>query len=296
MFVPLRKFIDLPLGSVSLLDWKSADNAPLIVFAHANGFNANTYRVLLSPLAERFHTVAIDMRGHGQTTLPTESRSISGWRVYRDDLLEVLRHFEDSNVLLVGHSLGASASLMAAAERPANVRGVVLIEPVLPPLGMALRALAARSLGREDRMLPRVGPARRRRRQFESREQAIAGFRGRGAFKSWPDEVVADYIEGGTEPFEGGFRLSCTPEWEAANFAVFPFNLASLAGRVTVPLTILQAARHSSAPKSELERVQRANRDARVLCVEGTSHFLPMERPDVVRAEIVATAERAGML
>jgi pimeloyl-ACP methyl ester carboxylesterase len=296
MFVPSRKSIDLPLGSVSFLEWKSRESAPLIIFAHANGFNANTYRALLLPLAEHFNIAAFDMRGHGQTNLPTDERLISGWRVYRDDLLKVVEHFRDSRVVLAGHSLGASASLMAAAANPSNVRGVVLIEPVLPPFKLALRAVVARALGREETMLPRVGPARRRRRQFESREQAVTGFRGRGAFKSWPEEMLADYIEGGTEPFEGGYRLSCAPEWEAANFAVFPFGLASLAGRVRMPLAVLYAEHHSSAPESELETVRTANRNARIVRVPGTTHFLPMERPDLVGAEIAAMAERAGAL
>jgi len=296
MYVPLRKSIDFAVGSVSFLEWKSAANAPLIVFAHANGFNAGTYRVLLAPLAERFRVVAFDMRGHGMTNLPTHKRLIAGWRVYRDDLLKVLDHFRTSKVLLAGHSLGASASLMAAAELPANVRAVALIEPVLPPLGLSLRAAVAGVLGRQEMMLPRVGPARRRRRQFESREQAASAFHGRGAFKSWPQDVLADYIEGGTEPAEGGYRLSCAPEWEAANFSVFPFGLASLAAKVRVPLTVLQAAHHSSAPKSEMERIRAVNCDARVVHVEETTHFLPMERPDIVRAELAATAQHAGML
>ena len=296
MIIPLRKSVDFPVGRLSFLEWKGRERAPLIVFAHANGFNANTYRVLLSPLAERFRVIALDMRGHGRTTLPTDAKLIAGWRVYRDDLLELLRRVVGSQVLLAGHSLGASASLMAASRHPAGVQAVVLVEPVLPPFRLSFRGSLARVLGRQDTMLPRVAPARRRRRQFESREQAVAGFRGRGAFKSWPDDVVADYIEGGTEPSDEGYRLSCAPEWEAANFAVFPFGLAALAGRVAVPLTVLHAAQDSSAPKGELQRIRCSNHEARVLCVGGTTHFLPMERPDIVRAEIVSTAERAGML
>jgi pimeloyl-ACP methyl ester carboxylesterase len=295
MLIPLRKSIEFPLGRVSFLEWKGPANAPLLVFAHANGFNANTYRGLLSPLAQRFRVIAFDMRGHGQTTLPTDTKVIAGWRVYRDDLMELLQHLAGPKLLLAGHSLGASASLMAASMHPEGIRAAVLIEPVLPPFALAFRGLAARCLGREETMLPRVRPARRRRRQFESREQAISGFSGRGAFKSWPDETIADYIEGGTEPFEGGYRLSCAPDWEAANFSVFPFGLASLAGRVTVPLTVLQASQHSSAPKSELDRIRSSNHEARVVCVDGTTHFLPMEKPDIVRTEIVSTAERAGM-
>lgn len=296
MTVPVRKSFDFPDGRISFLEWNGRPDAPVLLFAHANGFNAFTYRSILAPLAGVFRIIAFDMRGHGLTTLPTETRRIRGWKIYRDDLLNMLGQLRDCDVVLAGHSLGASASLMAAAQKPRNVKAVVLAEPVLPTLAVAFGALLARALGREEKMLPRVGPARRRRRQFSSCEQAIAGFRGRGAFKTWSDDLLADYVEGGTIVNGLGVHLACAPEWEAANFSTFPFGLSSLAGRITQPLTILRAEHHSSAARDELHTVEQAKTDTRVLCVGGTTHFLPMERPDVFREEIVAAAARSAVL
>jgi pimeloyl-ACP methyl ester carboxylesterase len=295
--VPVRKSFDFADGSISFLEWNGPCGAPVLLFAHANGFNAGTYRSILEPLADAFRVIAIDMRGHGMTALPTDPRLIRGWKIYRDDLLRVVGRLGDCDVVLAGHSLGASASLMAAAQGPASIKAVVLAEPVLPPFALSLRALVARLTGREEKMLPRVGPARRRRGAFETRAQAVAGFRGRGAFKTWPDDrVLADYIEGGTVPEADGVRLACAPSWEAANFSVFPFGLSSLAGRIDRALTILIAQQHSSAVKSEIDAIRRARPDGRIVRVDGTTHFLPMERPDVLRAEIVATAARAAVL
>ncbi len=295
--VPVRKSFDFADGSISFLEWNGPRGAPVLLFAHANGFNACTYRTLLAPLSDVFRIVAFDMRGHGMTSLPTDPRLIRGWKVYRDDLLRVLGCLSDCDVELAGHSLGASAALMAAARSPAGVKAVVLAEPVLPPLALSLHALVARLIGREEPMLPRVGPARRRRRLFDSREQAGAGFRGRGAFKTWPDgEVLADYIEGGTLPEGDGMRLCCAPEWEAANFSVFPFGLSLLAGNIDSALTILLAEHHSSAATGEVDAIRHARPDGHIVRVGGTTHFLPMERPDVVRAELVAAAARAALV
>lgn len=293
--MPVRKSFDFADGRISFLEWSSVRGGPVLLFAHANGFNAFTYRSVIAPLADVFRVVAFDMRGHGMTTLPADPRLIHGWRIYRDDLLAVLGRFTGCDVVLAGHSLGASAALMAASRRPAPVKAVVLAEPVLPRLALALRAFVARQTGREETMLARVGPARRRRRSFASQEQAIAAFRGRGAFKTWPDEqLLADYVEGGTVAEDDSVRLACAPEWEAANFSHFPFGLAGAAGRIDRPLTILQAEHHSSV--ADLASIRRAKPDAKLLKVSGTSHFLPMERPDVLRAEIVDAATRAGLL
>ena len=56
MSEPVRGDVSMADGAVSCLEWKS--DAPLLHFAHATGFNANTYRGLLSPLAGAFRMVA----------------------------------------------------------------------------------------------------------------------------------------------------------------------------------------------------------------------------------------------
>ncbi|HUM69725.1 MAG TPA: alpha/beta fold hydrolase, partial [Chloroflexota bacterium] len=83
---------------------------PDIVFIHATGFNARTYRTLLAPLGERFHVLALDMRGHGLTNLPHKLFSYTSWKRHRDDLIAVLEHFT-APVTLAGHSMGATISL-----------------------------------------------------------------------------------------------------------------------------------------------------------------------------------------
>jgi hypothetical protein len=59
----------------------------------------------------------------------------------------------------------------------------------------------------------------RRRPVFDSREQAMAAYRGRGAFKGWPDMVLADYLSEGLNETTAGLSLTATPAWEAANYA-----------------------------------------------------------------------------
>ncbi len=110
MTAPTRRIVPFSDGSISLLEWKAGEDAPVLVFAHANGFNASTYIHLLAPLAGEFRVLALDMRGHGETTLPTDSRLAAGWRVFRDDLLRVLDALAIRPDVLAGHSLGASAA------------------------------------------------------------------------------------------------------------------------------------------------------------------------------------------
>ena len=282
----VRRALPVEDGTVSFLEWEGPSAAPILVFLHANGFHARTYRTVLAPLADRFRIIAPDMRGHGLTSLAADLPK-AGWTTYRDDLLRFIDKLGVRPAVLAGHSMGATVSLMAAGARPDIAHALVLAEPVLQPDRVAAYALFARSFGLADRLLPRVGPAARRRSHFPSRADALKAYTGRGAFRSWPETAVADYVEGGLVADDGQFRLACAPQWESRLFSMFPFGLARLGRRVRIPVTILGAGEHSSAIDSVVDGFVRRNRQARFLRVPGTSHFLPLEQPEIFRAEVL---------
>ena len=99
-------------------------------FAHATGFNAETYRGLLDDLHASLDVYLMDARGHGRSTAVADPKRLRSWRPYREDLeafVETLRQ----PLVLAGHSMGATVSLELAAARPNLVKGLVLIDPVI---------------------------------------------------------------------------------------------------------------------------------------------------------------------
>ncbi|MEI9885888.1 MAG: alpha/beta hydrolase [Rhizomicrobium sp.] len=282
----IRRTVRFPDGIISFLEWEAPKGAPVLVFAHANGFNASTYRRLLEPLAGEFRVLALDMRGHGETALPTDSRLARGWRAFRDDLLRFLDRLQIRPDVLAGHSLGASAIVLAAAARQDIARAIVVAEPVMAADRTAFGAAVARLRGRSGQVVPLVAMALKRRAQFKSREEAIKSFTGRGPFRTWPQEMVADYIEGGLVAEGDAFRLACDPAWEAASFATYPFRMGALGSRIKIPVTILSGTVNSATAPPVLAEFIRRQGQARSIVIEGASHFLPMEHPDRVREEI----------
>jgi len=283
MTEPFRRTLELPDGNVSCLDW--AGDGPPLHFAHATGFNAETYRGLLSPLAGRLHVVASDLRGHGLTTLPAVPGTAKGWAIYRDDLAVILDRLDLEPAILSGHSMGATVSLMAAALRPERVRGLVLVEPVMIPQFARLYQFFARLRGINP------GPnladkAEQRRDRFPSFEAALTSYTGRGAIRTWKTETLTDYLRGGLVPDPGGpgFILACKPQWEAETFRATPTGMAQLARHVKCPITLVYGTIASTCRESEARVFERAG--AHVVKAVGASHFLPMEYPDLLRHEI----------
>jgi pimeloyl-ACP methyl ester carboxylesterase len=283
---PVRKKVPLSGGEVSCLEWPG--DRPLLHFAHATGFNAETYRGLLTPLQGRFHVAAADLRGHGFTTLPAVPGPQAQWTTFATDLAAILDALDKGPAVLAGHSMGAITGLMVAARHPARVRGIVLVEPVLVPRFSRLKMRLARLLGKTPAGNSNlVEMAAKRRQIFPSFDMALAAYRGRGAFKTWPEETLADYLRGGLIATGNGteMRLACDPAWESSVFRHAPSGAARLARHVRCPLTLIYAD-EGTAHEREVEIVARAHGKARLVKVPGATHFLPMERPDIVREEI----------
>ena len=169
--------------------------------------------------------------------------------------------------------MGATTALLALPHMRGAKPRLVLFDPVLAP-----RAAYG---GAADWNTPIARGALRRKDDFASADEAFTVYRGRGAFKTWPDAVLRDYLADGLTAAGGGrWRLACAPRWEAANFAAYcvadPYPAVDDPG---VKVGIFRADMHSTcgfAPPAGTALV-------RMEIVPGTTHFLPMERPEWVR-------------
>ena len=96
-----------------------------IVFIHGMGTSAASWKAVSDLLADRFHTVAIDLLGHGDSPVPDDPSEYT-----RDaalgDIDDVLAEL-DRPAVLVGHSLGGYLALAHVATRPGVARGIVVL-------------------------------------------------------------------------------------------------------------------------------------------------------------------------
>lgn len=265
-------------GEMAVLDFGDPGRPVDLVFVHANGFNARTCRSLLQPLSSALRIWAPDLRGHGATRLPAAPESRRSWKDHRDDLIALLEAIGGPPVALAGHSMGGVSGLLAAAERPERVSRLLLLDPVVWPRPMVM-AFNLPMAGRLSRRFPIVLRTLKRRAVFDSREQALAAYRGRGAFKGWPDLMLADYLADGLVETDKGLELACRPAWEASNYAAQAHDPWRALARYPGSVRILKGETGSLCavgPSARRAHVQ-------VEAVAGGGHLFPMTHAEITR-------------
>ncbi|MFC7291152.1 alpha/beta fold hydrolase [Hirschia litorea] len=297
----LRRFrVDLDSGEIAGISFGEPTQPVQALFLHANGFNAMTYQSVLQPMGKMWHVAAIDLRGHGRTTLETDTKKLKSWNLYRDDVIQVIEKIAPEGLVLSGHSMGATIALLVAGKRPDLVKGIVLADAAImspqayalyhmPGGGVFVSAGAAQAKG-----------SLKRQTEFESLESAEERLKGKGAFATWRAPFLLDYLSDGLTPTEGvGVKILCHPEWEAASYRAHknrPWQAIRSLKKQKFPFIFLQAEKHSLSPVDLDERIHAVRPDAAVTRVPGTTHFLPMERPYVLRDAINIVIETAAGL
>jgi len=285
-----RRRVALPArgGEMAVLEAGPSDRPVDLVFVHANGFNARTYRTILAPLARSARVLAADLRGHGLTDLPVRTDGRRSWLDHRDDLRALLEAEGVRGAVLSGHSMGGVVCLLAARAAPAAARGLVLFDPVIlsPAMTAAVFAGTMRPFHLVDQALAR-------RAIFPSREAALQSYRGRGAFRTWSDEQLDDYVADGFRPRgDGQVELRCPPEWEASNFRSHAHDCWAALRETTCPVRIIAAELDSPCAAPAHAGELPPDRRVTVEVAPGTSHFIPMERPELARDAIKAALDR----
>jgi pimeloyl-ACP methyl ester carboxylesterase len=82
----------------------------------------------LDPLAERgWHAVAVDQRGHGDSTKPADEAAYS-FELYAADLLALLDALGWARAVVLGHSMGGMVVQTAVLAEPDRFDGLVLMD------------------------------------------------------------------------------------------------------------------------------------------------------------------------
>jgi len=266
-------------------------DGPPLVLTHANGFPPETYRIISEALMGHFSVATFAQRPLWSARNPRDLRS---WRPMADDLAMAIRERAEGPVVAVGHSLGGVLCMLAASRNPELFSSLVLLDPVVFSGFHAFSWGWVKRLGLGDRF-PLVKGAARRRDEWADRSAVRASWSGKPVFKRWDPRVLEDYIEEGViDGPEDSVILRYPKDWEARLFEICPHDEWVNLRKVAVPTLVVRGETSDTLMPEAARRMAREMPDARVVDLKGTSHFLPMEKPDEVARLVIDFAGGRG--
>ncbi|MEE2675094.1 MAG: alpha/beta hydrolase [Myxococcota bacterium] len=272
---------------IALIDW--GGDGPLALLHHANGFCAGMWALLAERLRPHYRVVALDARGHGDSTAPPPGEEAYEWMNFVEDLIPVAEHLADEQgapiAYGIGNSFGGLVTAYAAGLRPDLFERLAMLDPVIrPPEGMIdeIREKMPLPVPREDfdsRGNPMAEAARRRQPVWPSRDLALEKWQGKAMFESWDPRALRLYVDEGMRDREDGqVELKCNPLIEACIFdASGILDIFEVAERIEAPTLILRAGRGYFPMAVYQEVVERAP-DAKLLELD-IDHLMPMHNP-----------------
>ena len=287
-----RRFYDLPDGRLSAVHFNAKAGSPRIVFANANGFHGLAYRQILEPLG--VHAIALDLRGHGQSELPTDPASLRNWHIFRDDIIHFFDAAIDAPVILAGHSFGAVSAILASPRVQDKLSGYVGFDPVTIPFLARHWPYVPGGRAVMKRFFPIARNAGRRRHVFPSVKAVYERYHGRGAFKRMSDDALKDYIRGGLRPHKAGVQLACHPSWEQAIYAAQGHNIYKGAKGLPQNSAILYGGKSPVSDLFTRAKIARIIGKENVHYFKDYHHLFPFNRPEAAREAFLRVLSRSG--
>lgn len=251
--IPAAASFQMPILSVSKVKMhyrETGGGHQTLLFLHGNLASSLWWERVFPLLPQRWHAIAPDMRGFGQSEKPPEGYSVEE---LASDLSSFIRQLGLCDFTLVGHSLGGAVALQYALEHQAQLKALVLVDPV-PANGL---------------------------RFDEGMIQALSGMQGnrvaleaglRMSAPRAPDDAFFDRL---VEE-----ALQATP----MAFAEIPrkladFNLTPRLSELSVPTLCIRGEMDVLIPPHDIDQMARQIPGCRLEVIRGVGHSPQVEAP-----------------
>ena len=269
--------------------------APLILFLHGFPDYWAGWRAVMERLAEHYHCVAPDQRGYNLSDKPP---NLADYRAKNmiEDARQIGLHFSGGNPFrLAAHDWGGAIACALALKHPEILVRLAICNAVHP--GVFQRELAQNPAQRAasqyiNRHREIDAEARIIASDFADLSVSFADLISRGVM---PPEVMADYKTAWSRPGALTGMLNWyramkieTPRPEAGESTPDrqPYDPASL--RVQVPTLVIWGLLDQALLPGCVEGLEEFVPDVRVEKMADAGHFITLERPELVAAEIGA--------
>lgn len=254
------------------------DSLPPILALHGWLDNAGSFD-LVAPFLKRFQILAVDMPGHGYS-----SHWPQGMSYHSIDavgvLAQIIRYFSWENIILLGHSMGASIASLFAGAFPEKVSKLILIEGLGP-----LAAPADDTPNRLRRSIMQYAELPFKKMPiYPSVEEALEI---RRKFSQMSTEAARPIVTRGLKKIEGGYTWRTDPRLKMESpYRMTEEQISSCLKQISCPVLWIRANQGMNLETFMSVERQKTIKNLKTLRLDG-NHFVHLESPNEVAKAIL---------
>lgn len=267
------------------VDWGSPDKPPLIL-QHGGRDHCRSWDWVAEELAQDWHVIAPDLRGHGDSAWAPDGNYEINMFVY--DFAQLVHTLGHDQVTIVSHSLGGNIATRFTGLYPERVRKLVNIEGLGPSPKVLEERRAAGYANRFRKWIDDKRKASARiPRRYETIEAAYARMKEENGFLT--DEQARHLtVHGASRNEDGTWSWKFDPYLNVWPFDEVPEDRTNeLWGAITCPVLLLYGA-DSWASNPETDGRAMVFQDYRVIEFENAGHWLHHDQFDRFMREVRA--------
>jgi pimeloyl-ACP methyl ester carboxylesterase len=252
-----------------------------VVLLHGFAETSHMWLPLIAQLADRHTVIAPDLRGFGDSAAPSDGYTKAAMA---QDIHALVKSLNYDRIRLVGHDIGLMVAYAYAAQYPAEVDRLVLMEAFLPGIGEWNKVFLLRDLWHFHfyGKTPLALVTGRERIYLEHFWNDFAA----DPNKSVPENDREFYARAYAQPghMAAGMEVFRAFPRDAEDFAQFAKT------KLSMPLLVLSGEKAGGPFLIEQGRMVASNVDG--VLVKGSGHWLMEEAPDQVIPTLVEFLNR----
>lgn len=245
-----------PVGGVEIAYEVHGSAGPWVTFSHSLGCSKSMWARQIAALSSRYHVLAYDLRGHGQSTADD---SVGSLALLSADVLALLDHLEIQRTHFVGISVGGMIGQTLAIHSPERVHSLVLANtsPFMPPPVV-------------DMWRQRIETAREKSVACLAQTSMERWFPQ--SFRSEHPEVLARLVAEFSATSINGYVTCCQ--------AIAGLDTRSQLAKISCPTTLIGGSEDPGSPLEVLRTMAQNIAGSELHLLEGAGHLSNIDRPE----------------
>lgn len=269
---PVDRWVKLNGIRFHYLDWGN-DQRPHVLLLHGGGLTAHTWDMVALILHDRYHLLALDQRGHGDTDwTPEDQLDLDDQDMMLEDIRQFIESLGFEHLCLVGMSLGGINTIRYAARHPERLDAVAIVDVAAEAMSegqieMERFRQATETLARFEDFLDRARAFMPHRPVAHLRYSLTHSLKQTDDGWTWKQDLRRRSTAGLDE-------AAMKARWEKSGAALWQ-DLTSL----PMPCILFRGAESKILAADVAERTVAAMQNARLVVIPGATHNVHSDNP-----------------